>query len=274
LRVDAHQHYWEPKRGDYGWLTPGLDAMYRDFLPEQLEPLLGKYRMDGSVAVQAAPTVEETNYLLVLSDTHPSILGVVGWLDLESPGFAEALARQREHPKFVGIRPMIQDLPDDWLLGESVAGSMRILERQRFPVDLQLRPHLLGSAVKLMERVPELAAVIDHLAKPDWGRSPVRWQEAIRRMAEYPNVMCKLSGMVPESRDRWDAGTWKPYVSYILDVFGPDRVMYGSDWPVCLWSADYDRVYESLAGLLPAGPEDSGWAGLWGDNAARFYGLR
>lgn len=111
MRVDEHQHYWEPKRGDYGWLTPGLDAMYRDFLPEQLEPLLGKYRMDGSVAVQAAPTVEETKYLLALSDTYPSILGVVGWLDLESPGFAEALARQREHPKFVGIRPMIQDLP-------------------------------------------------------------------------------------------------------------------------------------------------------------------
>jgi L-fuconolactonase len=274
LRVDAHQHYWEPQRGDYGWLTPGLDAMYRDFLPDQLEPLLGKYRMEGSVAVQAAPTVEETKYLLALSDTYPSILGVVGWLDLESPGFAEALAGQREHPKFVGIRPMIQDLPDDWLLGESVAGSMRILERQRFPIDLQLRPRLLDSAVKLMERVPELPAVIDHLAKPDWRQSPVRWQEAIRRLAEYPNVMCKLSGMVPESRERWDAEAWKPYVTYVLDVFGPDRVMYGSDWPVSLWSADYDRVYESLAGLLPAGPEDSRWTGLWGDNAARFYGLR
>lgn len=274
MRVDAHQHYWEPKRGDYGWLTPELDAMYRDFLPEQLEPILGKYRMNGSVAVQAAPTVEETKYLLALSDAHPSILGVVGWLDLESPGFAEHLAGMREHPKFVGIRPMIQDLPDDWLLRESVVGSMRILERQRFPIDLQLRPRLLDSAVKLMEQVPELTAVIDHLAKPDWGQSPIKWQEAIRQLTDYPNILCKLSGMVPESKARWHVEAWKPYVAYIMDVFGPERVMFGSDWPVCLWSATYDQVYESLAGLLPGGPGDSGLDGLWGGNAARFYGLK
>lgn len=274
MRIDSHQHYWEPARGDYGWLRPDKGILYGDYLPVRLEPLLRQYGLDYSVAVQAAPTIEETRYLLALSDMHPTIAGVVGWLDFESPSFGERLAELRHHPRFVGVRPMIQDLPADWLLRERVVGHMRLLEKERFPIDLQLRPHLLDGAVKLMELVPGLHAVIDHIAKPVYGVSFQAWRDGVMRLSDYPNMMCKLSGMVPEAEAvPWTIETWKPYVETILEAFGPERVMYGSDWPVCLLSATYGQVYESLAALLPDSWDDADRAGVWGWNAARFYRL-
>jgi L-fuconolactonase len=231
--------------------------------------------MEYSIAVQAAPTVEETRYLLALSDMYPTIAGVVGWLDFESPSFGEQLTELRRHPRFIGVRPMIQDLPADWLLREQVVGNMRLLEKERFPIDLQLRPHLLESAVKLMEQVPGLHAVIDHIAKPVYGVSFQAWKDGVMRLADYPNMMCKLSGMVPEAEAvPWTVEAWKPYVETVLDAFGPERVMYGSDWPVCLLSATYGQVYESLAALLPESWNEAERAGVWGGNAARFYRLR
>ncbi|MDF2714708.1 MAG: putative TIM-barrel fold metal-dependent hydrolase [Paenibacillus sp.] len=275
MRIDAHQHYWEPARGDYGWLQPDKGILYKDYLPQQLEPILRLHRLQYSVAVQAAPTVEETRYLLALSDAHPTIAGVVGWLDFESPSFKEQLAELRRHPRFVGVRPMIQDLPADWLLRPAVIGHMRCLEEERFPIDLQLRPHLLESAVTLMELVPKLCAVIDHIAKPVYGQSFQEWQGSIRRLAAYPNMMCKLSGMVPETAGTaWDIDEWKPYVELVLDSFGPDRVMFGSDWPVCLLSATYEQVYESLSALLPANWDEAEREGVWGRNAELFYRLQ
>lgn len=275
MRIDAHQHYWEPSRGDYGWLTADKGILYADCLPRQLEPLLRLYRLDRSIAVQAAPTVAETRYLLALCDAHSTIAGVVGWLDFESPSFGETFAELRRHPRFVGVRPMIQDLPDDWLLRETVVGHMRQLENERFPVDLQLRPRLMDSAVHLMERVPGLPAVIDHIAKPVYGQRFGAWKEAIERLAAYPNMMCKLSGMVPEEPETpWSTAEWKPYVETVLEAFGPERVMFGSDWPVCLLSASYGQVCESLESLLPADWGESARDAVWGGNAARFYRLK
>ncbi|RKN86830.1 amidohydrolase family protein [Paenibacillus ginsengarvi] len=273
MRIDAHQHYWEPQRGDYGWLTKERGILYRDYLPRQLEPLLKQYQFRYSVAVQAAPTVDETLYLLKLSESHRSIAGVVGWLDFESARFEEELAGLRLHPRFVGLRPMIQDLPADWLLRRDVRTSMRHLEQERFPIDLQLRPFLLDSAIKLMEHVPQLTAVIDHIAKPVYGEKFGDWEWAMARLAEYPNMSCKLSGMVPERAAPWSILDWKPYVEAALELFGPQRVLFGSDWPVCLLSATYGQVYDSLAALLPSGWEETAGDGLWGANAAAFYRL-
>jgi L-fuconolactonase len=274
MRVDSHQHYWKPARGDYGWLRPDKGILYEDYLPARLEPLLRQYGLDYSIAVQAAPTVEETRYLLAMSDMHPTIAGVVGWLDFESTSFEERLAELRHHPRFVGVRPMIQDLHADWLLRGQVVGHMRVLEKERFPIDLQLRPHLLDKAVKLMELLPELHAVIDHIAKPVYGVSFQAWKDGVTRLSEYPNMMCKLSGMVPEAEAvPWTIEAWKPYVDTVLDAFGPERIMYGSDWPVCLLSATYGQVYESLAALLPESWDEAGRAGVWGRNAERFYRL-
>lgn len=273
MRIDAHQHYWEPRRGDYGWLTPDKGILYDNFLPSRLEPLLQKHRIDCTVLVQAAPTVEETRYMLALSDAHPTIAGVVGWLDFESPQFAEMLDDLRLHPRFVGVRPMIQDLPADWLLRDAVMDNMRHLESLKFPIDLQLRPHLLDSAVKLMEDVPELCAVVDHIAKPVYGQRTAEWQHAMERLAAYPNTMCKLSGMVPERQESWSVEPWKPYVQCVLDSFGANRVMFGSDWPVCLISATYEQVYDSLNMLLPESWDETMREGVWGRNAAKFYRL-
>ncbi|GAA3404091.1 amidohydrolase family protein [Paenibacillus hodogayensis] len=274
MRIDAHQHYWKPQRGDYGWLTPDTGVLYRDWLPEQLEPLLHSHGIARTVVVQAAPTVEETRYLLALSEAHSSIAGVVGWIDFESPHFASELERMRLHPRFVGLRPMIQDLPKDWMLREPVVRHMKVLEKERFPLDLQLRPHLLDSAARLMEQVPQLRAVIDHIAKPVYGQAFAEWKAGIERLAAYPGMLCKLSGMVPEQGDtEWSSELWKPYAETIFAAFGPERIMFGSDWPVCLISASYDEVVETAASLLPSGWGAAELAGVWGLNAARFYGL-
>jgi L-fuconolactonase len=273
MRIDAHQHYWEPRRGDYGWLTPDTGLLYADYLPAQLEPLLAQHRLDYTVLVQAAPTVEETRYMLALSDAHPTIAGVVGWLDFESPDFAGQLAELRKHPHFVGVRPMIQDLPADWLLRDTVVANMRHIAERQFPIDLQLRPFLLDSAVKLLEQVPTLRAVIDHIAKPVYGREFEAWRLAMERLAGFPNMMCKLSGMVPERREAWTAEPWKPYVRTIIELFGAERIMFGSDWPVCLVSATYEQVCDALASLLPPEWDASQLEAVWGGNAARFYRL-
>jgi L-fuconolactonase len=273
MKVDAHQHYWDISRTDYGWLTPERGVLYNNYLPEQLIPVMQSFNFPYSVAVQAAPSIEETHYLLALSDSAPSLIGVVGWLDFESSLFQDQFAELCKHPKFVGVRPMIQDLPEDWLLRPAVVSHIQHMERVQFAVDLQLRPHLLGSAIALMEQAPRLKAIIDHIAKPVWGECMDNWRSSMRQLAAYPNMMCKLSGLVPESSASWTVEQLRPYVEYVIDVFGHERVVFGSDWPVCLLSASYEQVYEALNGLLPADWSDEQREGVWGRNAIRFYGL-
>lgn len=275
MKVDAHQHYWKVERGDYGWLTPSTGLLYADYMPEQLEETLAAYGFQRTIVVQAAPTVEETEFMLDLYDQHESIIGVVGWLELDAPAeqFAETFARLRRHEGFVGFRPMLQDLPDPWILRPRVMRNLERIVRDGFPLDLQLRPRHLPYMLEVMETYPTLTAVIDHAAKPFIAEGVLDpWREQMAEIAEYPNVMCKLSGLVTEADQT--AWRWKelaPYVRHVVSVFGPDRIMYGSDWPVCLTTCSYEDVHDALVKALPPELPPEAHADLFGGNAIRFY---
>jgi L-fuconolactonase len=276
MRIDAHQHYWKIERGDYGWITPDIPVLFRDFLPEHLEPHLSRHRLDGTIVVQAAPTLEETEFLLALADRSPSILGVVGWFDLFDPNHRSHYRKFRSHPKFVGFRIMIQEMPDaSRILEPEFVEALRGYSLEDVPVDLLVRCDQLEATIRLLRQVPELRGVIDHIAKPrikDGIMEP--WLSQMREIAGFPNIRCKLSGMVTEA----DYAGWRPehfnaYIRYVVDLFGPERVLFGSDWPVCLLAADYDQVVDVLEQALPDGWGDTERAKLFGENAREFYKL-
>jgi L-fuconolactonase len=275
MRIDAHQHYWKTSRNDYGWLKPSLGRIYADYMPEHLKPLLERFQIHRTVVVQAAPTSEETEFLLQIANQDETIAGVVGWLDLESDQFEQEWNRFRKNPKFVGLRPMIQDLPSEWITNHKVVQHLQLLSDSQFPVDLQANPRHLPYIVRLLEQVPELNAVIDHLAKPPIIEGTMEpWASDMRQIAFYPNTMCKLSGMVPEKTDApWSKAAIKPYMEQAILTFGKNRVMFGSDWPVCLFSADYDQVVELFEYGLGPDWTDEEWAAVYGRNAIHFYRL-
>jgi L-fuconolactonase len=276
MRIDAHQHYWTLERGDYDWLSaPAAAAIRRDFLPADLAPELRRHRIDRTVVVQAAATVSETEYLLGLARREPSIAGVVGWLDVDAPDFPSVLARFGERPELLGIRPMLQDLPDErFLVRPRVLENLRVLARGGKRLDLLVLPRHLPVVAEALERVPELCAVVDHCAKPDL-RSGVLgpWREGMTRLAQFPNVNCKVSGLVTEASPGAGASTFAPVVEHVLSVFGSKRLLFGSDWPVCTLSASYTRVVSALVEILGGRLTDDVERALFGENASRFYGL-
>ncbi len=276
LRIDAHQHYWSIARGDYGWITPDIPRLYRDYLPEDLTAILAKHRLDGSIVVQAAPTVEETDYLFALAEREPSILGVVGWLDLHDADHRRHLERYAGHPKFVGIRTMIQDMPDAYaILEPQYVEAMRELAERDLPVDLLVKCEQLDALSQLLERVPNLRGVVDHIAKPRIASGELEpWLSSMRDIARHPKLRCKLSGMVTEA----DHAGWQPehftsYVQHVISLFGRDRILFGSDWPVCLLAAEYDEVVSVLTTALPEDWTEEDNAKLFGGNAQAFYKL-
>lgn len=276
MRIDAHQHYWKIKRGDYGWITPELPVLYRDFMPADLEPLLQAHQLDGSIIVQAAPTAEETDFILSIADNAPSVLGVVGWLDLFDPDHYQVYTRFRQNPKFKGFRIMIQDMPDAYrILEPGFVEALRQYAEEDVPVDLLLAANQIDAVLKLLERVPDLRGVIDHIAKPPVRNKEIEiWTQYMRALAKHPQIYCKLSGMVTEGEhDRWSKEDFVPYIRTVIDLFGPDRVMFGSDWPVCLLAADYAEVVDLLAGSLPEAWGDAERERLFGGNAKDFYKL-
>lgn len=275
MRVDAHQHYWNVARGDHTWMAaPGATPMRRDFQPSELEPLLAKHRFEGTILVQAAETVAETDYLLELAETHPSICGVVGWLDLESPEFAEMLHRYAASPKFLGIRPMLQDLPDDrYVLRPVVLSNLARLAESDRSLDLLITPRHLPHVVQALRDLPPLRVVVDHCAKPNLrGGSLSGWRLGLERLAALPHVACKLSGLVTEA-ERADRDALLPAVEHALASFGEDRLLFGSDWPVCTLAASYDRVIELVHETLGARLTPEFERKLFGENARTFYRL-
>ncbi|WP_110933900.1 amidohydrolase family protein [Paenibacillus bouchesdurhonensis] len=276
MRIDAHQHYWRIERGDYGWITPDIPTLYRDFLPVDLEPLLREHRLDGSILVQAAPTVEETEYILSIAEQASSVLGVVGWLDLHQPDHRRHYERFRRHPKFVGFRLMIQDMPD----------SSRILERdfvqalqgyasEDVPIDLLVVSGQLEHTLELIRQVPNLRGVIDHMAKPPVKTGETEpWFTYMEEIAQFPGMYCKLSGMVTEGdHQHWKPEDFKPYMERIIRLFGSARVMFGSDWPVCLLAGEYSEVIELLLSTLPETWGEAELSRVFGRNAVDFYKL-
>ena len=250
--IDAHQHFWSLARGDYGWLTPELEPLYQDFLPADLAPILEKHQIDGTILVQAAPTVAETEYMLGLAEQNSFIKGVVGWVDFDSPRAPDHLVRLAQHPAFVGVRPMIQDIAaDDWMLQEHLRPVFETVIAQNLTFDALVLPQHLGNLNILLAQYPEMRVVIDHAAKPLIRDGMIKgWAEDMMTLANETNALCKLSGLVTEAAKNWTVDDLKPYVDHLLECFGAERLIWGSDWPVCTLHSSYDRWVETTDLLL------------------------
>ncbi len=275
MKLDSHQHFWKYDAAQYGWMKPAW-PIRRDYLPPDLRPLLARCGLDGAIAVQARQSLEESRWLLELADQHPLIKGVVGWVDLRSERVEDELARFAPHPRFVGVRHVVQDEPDDeFLLRPEFLRGIGKLRQFALRYDLLIFPKQLPAAIELVRRFPDQPFVLDHLAKPfirDGLLSP--WREQICALAEFPNVMCKVSGMVTEAHwQNWRAADFRPYLDVVFTAFGPDRLMLGSDWPVSLLAATYEESFglvNDYLGQFPAAVRDQ----VLGANAARFYGVK
>ncbi|OWA37622.1 amidohydrolase [Saccharibacillus sp. O16] len=275
MRIDAHQHFWNIKRGDYGWITPEIPVLYRDFLPEDLRPHLRQQQIDATILVQAAPTIEETEYILELAANEPDIAGVVGWLDLEHPDFRMQLAKLRQHPKFVGLRIMIQEMENpEQLLAPAFIQTLTWLAGEGLPIDLLVLSHQLPVLAKMLEQVPGLRGVVDHLAKPPIASGQLEpWRSHLAKIAGYPGIYCKLSGMVTEAAANWAASDFRDYIEAALELFGAERILFGSDWPVCLLAAEYADTIELLMETLHDRLSPAELDALFGGNAITFYRL-
>jgi L-fuconolactonase len=274
VRIDAHQHFWRIDRGDYGWLTPALGPIWRDFLPDDLAPLLHKTGVEATVLVQAAPTPAETAFLLDLAESTPFVAGVVGWVDLEARGATEAIARLAGRPKLVGLRPMIQDLADDaWMLRETLEPAIEAMIAHDLTFDALVTPRHLPILRAFALRHPDLRIVIDHGAKPDIAAGALEpWAGEMRAIARDTRLYCKLSGLVTQAAHGASDSDLSPFVDTLLEAFGPERLMFGSDWPVLARNCAYSTWFASATrALCGRGMDDHRW--VFGATAAAFYGL-
>ncbi len=273
MRIDAHQHFWTLARGDYEWLTPELAKIYRDFGPDDLKPKLDAAGIDGTILVQAASSVAETEFMLSIAEKHDWVLGVVGWVDFDNPSKAIGdLERLAEHPKLVGIRPLIENIDDhNWILRPAHDPVFRMMMELDLTFDALGRVWLLDPLMAFFDRYPDLRCVIDHCAKPRIADQVMQpWADQMARIAADHDVYCKLSGLTTEAAPGWVVEDITPYVDHVLDVFGPKRVMFGSDWPVLELQSDYPEWVRLVDGWLD-GYSDDDRAAIMGDNAAAFY---
>jgi L-fuconolactonase len=275
MRIDAHQHFWHYDPVRDAWITEEMVVLRRDFFPYELEAHLTVHEFEGSIAVQADQSEGETEFLLQLAERHPFILGVVGWVDLLAADLPKRLEHFIRSERFRGVRHIAQAEPDDFLKREEVVRGIKLLRDFGLTYDVLVYPHQLPATVSLVEQVSDLPFVIDHLAKPqirDGKMEP--WATQIRELAGHSNVWCKVSGLVTEADwPQWRAEDIRPYLDVVFEAFGPHRLMFGSDWPVCLLAASYRRVVElieSYAGRLSVTDQDE----LFGGSAIRFYGLK
>lgn len=273
-RIDAHQHFWRLSRGDYGWLTPALGPIHRDFMPEDLELLIERTGISGTILVQAAPTEAETGFMLSLARDHAFIEGVVGWVDFEAADAPARIASLAADPKLKGLRPMIQDLPDDdWMLQPKIDSAFRALIEHGLVFEALVLPRHLANLSVLLARHPGMRTIIDHCAKPAIAAGDLAgWAHDMWRLASETDAFCKLSGLVTEAGVGWSVETLRPCVDLVLDSFGPARLIWGSDWPVCLLAADYASWLEATDVLL-RGCTDGERHAILGGNAIRAYGL-
>lgn len=271
-RIDSHQHLWQLARGDYGWLTPALGPIHRDFGPDDLSPLLSQHDIISTILVQAAPTEAETRFLLETAATTPFVAGVVGWTDFEAPDAAERIAALAADPLLVGLRPMVQDIPDpDWLARPDLAPAFAALKAHGLVFDALVKPPQIPALLKLLDRETDLPVVIDHGAKPDLTTADLSaWRDGIAALAARPNTFCKLSGLVTEAAAGWTEATLSPVVIHLLACFGPQRLLWGSDWPVVTLRASYGQWFEAARNLT-ATLSESDRAAIFGGNAARIY---
>jgi L-fuconolactonase len=276
IRIDAHQHYWSLRRGDYGWLTPAEVGLYRDFTPDDLSPELVECAIHATVLVQAAPTEDESRFLFDLARGNASIAGVVGWTDFEAGDVAERISRLVRDGRGIlkGLRPMVQDISDpDWLDRGSLDGAFEAMIVNDLVFDALVTPRHLGALERRLRRHPRLRAVIDHAGKPDIADAKIEgWAALLEQLAHSTEVHCKLSGLLTQAKLGAGAAELDACVARIFSCFGADRVMWGSDWPVVTLRAGYREWLEMSLDLVrrhAPGDEDA----VFGANAARFYQL-
>jgi L-fuconolactonase len=272
MRLDAHQHFWSYDAAQYPWIPPG-SPLHRSWLPDDLAELQKPLGFDGSIAVQARQVVGESDWLLGLADKYVNVTGVVGWVDLRSDRVEADLARLAAHPKFVGVRHVVQEEPDDdFMLGQDFQRGISKLAAYGLTYDILIYPKQLAAATRLAENFPQQPFVLDHLAKPQIKDGTIEpWKSQLRRLAQLPNIHCKVSGMLTEAdHQTWQAEQFRPYLDTVFEAFGPARLMYGSDWPVCLFAGSYAQAYR-LVDDYARGLTDAERAGLFGANCARFY---
>lgn len=270
--IDAHQHFWRLDRGDYGWLTPALGPIFRDFGPADLAPILARHGIERTILVQAAPTEAETRWLLDVAADAPFVAAVVGWSDFDAPDAPDAIARLAREPKLAGLRPMVQDIADDdWLAKPALAPAFDAMAAHGLVLDALVLPRHLSRLARVIERHPDLAVVVDHGAKPRIRERELdAWRAGLSAIAAHPNVACKLSGLVTEARPGDGTAELAPWIDAILGLFGATRVLWGSDWPVVNLAGGYDRwraiALDALRSLAPAERD-----AVLGANAARVY---
>jgi L-fuconolactonase len=268
--VDSHHHFWDPSRREYPWMSDELAAIRRPFGPDELRPLLADNGVDRTILVQTISSIEETREFLATAGTNDFVAGVVGWVDLASPSVAEALATLVSD-LLVGIRHQVHDEADPrWLLRDDVQRGIAALGEAGLVYDLLVRTRELPAALETVRRHRDVSFVIDHAAKPRiaGGSWDAAWEKALAPLSDQPNVACKLSGLVTEADWKsWTVDQLEPYVRRVLGWFGPERCMFGSDWPVCLLAASYDRVMDALQQIV--GMDDD----IFGRTAQRVYGL-
>ena len=276
MRIDSHQHFWIYDPNQYPWMTDELSAIRSNHLPEHLQVEFDRLGIDGSVAVQARQSLEESRWLLKMADESCLIKGVVGWVDLRSEHVEDQLAEFAEHPKFVGVRHVVQDEPDEnfMLLPEFIRGISK-LKSYDLSYDILVFPKQLPAAIELVKQFPDQSFVLDHIAKPLIKDKEIStWDEHIRELAQFSNLTCKVSGMITEANwTAWKTSDFTPYLDVVFEAFGEDRLMYGSDWPVCKLAGSYRQVYDLtdnyLSQFSPLAKEK-----FFGGVASEFYGLK
>lgn len=274
MTIDAHQHFWvfTPERD--GWITNDMASIRRDFLPADLEPVLQANGMDGCVAVQASQSDEETMFLVSMAQAYDFVKGVIGWVDLQSARLYDRLEAYAQFEEIRGFRHVAQAEPDDFLMRPDIVKGIRQLAAFGFTYDILIYPSQLKAALHLVRAVPEVNFVIDHLAKPAIQKQEInRWSNFMTQIAKQPNVSCKVSGMVTEADwQHWKKADLFPYLDVVFEQFGPDRLLFGSDWPVCLVAADYTQVKTIIEDYVSPWGNDVRRK-VFGGNAIEFYGL-
>jgi L-fuconolactonase len=275
MHIDAHQHFWRYDPREYDWIDDSMANLRHDFLPDGLKPQMEQAGFQGCVAVQARQTLEETRWLLELAAAAPFVLGVVGWVDLQSPQVHSQLEAFAKNPKLVGVRHVVQGEPDDrFLLRPEFLRGISVLEEFDLAYDILIYTRYLPVTAEFVRHFPGQRFVLDHLAKPPIKSGSLQpWAHGLRELAAFPNVLCKLSGLVTEADwQQWKPEQLAPYIAVAFDCFGPERLMIGSDWPVCTVAASYTRAMDVVKNYLSGQPAQV-QAAVLGENAQRFWKL-
>jgi L-fuconolactonase len=275
MKIDAHQHFWIYNPIRDAWIDDSMKILQRNFLPVDLEPALKQSLIDGTIAVQADQSEDETNFLLDLAEKNKWILGVVGWMDLTALGVEKKLEHFSCYKKLKGFRHIVQAEPDDnFMMNENFRRGIRLLKDYNFTYDILIYPRQLSAAIKLTEKHYEQKFILDHIAKPLIRKKEFEpWASDIKKLAENPNVFCKVSGIITEAdHQNWKPSDIYPYLDIVFDAFGYDRLLFGSDWPVCLLAGSYERVFNLISDYTKNSSKENKEK-IFSKNAVSFYNI-